>query len=109
MSDKDELAKLTARINFLEKEMMRRAPDQQMNEMLILALWTWLFERNPDMNFEVISDELMKSIDKLPVPEAPTETANRIRAMLSNSLDDFLVNARKKLREAQERGESPRS
>lgn len=106
MAEKDEIAKLTARVDFLEKEAMKRAPDQLMNGMLILVLWTWFFERNKDMNFEALADELMKSIDDLPVPNAPTEKADRVRAMLSNSLDEFLATARDKVGKARERDRS---
>jgi len=103
MAENDELAKLAARVDFLEKDAMKRAPDQLMNGMLILVLWTWFFERNKDMNFDELANELMKSIDVLPIPNAPTEKADRVRAMLSESLDEFLATAREKVREARER------
>lgn len=103
MANDEELRKLTERVEFLEKEAMRRAPDQLMNEMILVVLWTWFFERNKDMNFDVLANALMRSVDDLPVPNASPDRADRIRAMLSASLDEFLATAREKVRIARER------
>lgn len=92
--DFDELGK---RVAFLEKQLMQRVPQIQTHEFLILTLITWAFEQNPEMNFDRIAEELLRSVDDLPIDAGNEARSERIRALITSELTGFIVIAREKV------------
>ena len=99
MSDADTLKALEARIAYLEQDALQRVPDQTVHQFILLALTAWFFERNLNMDFDKLANELMNSVDDLPVPNAPPVVEERVRARIANSMSEFLALARLKVQE----------
>ena len=91
MDEADTLKRLEARIAYLEQDALQRVPDQTVHQFVLLALIAWFFERNPDADFDRLANELMNSVDDLPIPDAPPAAAERVRARIANSMSEFLA------------------
>ena len=97
MTTDEKIEKLEARIAYLEKDALKRVPENVADSFILLSLFVWFFERNPDADFEHLASELMRSVDDMPVPNAPADAKARVQAKLSVALDEFLATARQKV------------
>ena len=97
MVTEEQFAALTERVAFLEGQLMKRVPEITVQGFLITGLLTWMCERHPDIDFDRISEEMMRSVDDLKIDTGSATRNERMRAMLSTEMADMLVVAREKV------------
>lgn len=99
MSTEETIRMLGQRVAFLEQELLRRAPEITAQGFLIISLIAWMGERHPDIDFDRVAEEMLRSIDDLSVSTGDENRDERIRAGLLTQMSETLATARRKMEE----------